>query len=209
MKRAFDLFFAIPGLLILLPIFVVIAIWIKIDSPGTIFFRQERVGKDGKPFRIYKFRTMVNNAEQMGPSITVGNDPRITKAGRVLRKHKLDELPQLINVVKGEMSLVGPRPEVPYYVSMYSEEQRRVLSLTPGITDPASIKYKDENKLLAAISDRTGDEPEMVYIREIMPEKFRINLEYSARANVVSDFMVVMRTLFDSCVCLKKRNHTL
>ena len=196
MKRAFDLLFTIPGLLILLPIFVVIAIWIKIDSPGTIFIRQERVGKDGKHFRIYKFRTMVANAEQMGPPITVGDDPRITKAGRVLRKYKLDELPQLINVVKGEMSLVGPRPEVPYYVSMYSEEQRLVLSLTPGITDPASIRYKDENKLLAAICDRSGDEPEMVYIREVMPEKIRINLEYAARANVASDFLVIMRTLF-------------
>ncbi len=196
MKRAFDLLFTIPGLLILLPVFVMIAIWIKIDSPGSVFYRQKRVGKGGKYFKIYKFRTMIANADQIGPAITVGDDPRITKAGRVLREYKLDELPQLINVLKGEMSLVGPRPEVPYYVDMYTVEQSRVLNLLPGITDPASIKYKNENKILAAISDKVGGvDPEMVYISEIMPEKIRINLEYAARANVLSDFMVIVRTL--------------
>lgn len=197
-KRIFDLVFTVPGLLVLLPFFLFIVIWIKIDSPGPIFYRQERVGRNGKLFKIYKFRTMVVNADKIGGAITVGEDPRITRSGRVLRKYKLDELPQLLNVVKGEMSLVGPRPEVPRYVSMYTTEQRAVLGLMPGITDPASIKYRNESELLAAASEVNGVQvdPEYVYLNEIMPDKIKINLEYAARANVVNDFKMIITTIF-------------
>jgi lipopolysaccharide/colanic/teichoic acid biosynthesis glycosyltransferase len=197
-KRIFDLIFTVPGLIVLLPFFIIIAVWVKMDSIGPVFYRQERVGRSGKLFRIYKFRTMVVDADKTGRAITVGEDPRITRSGAVLRKYKLDELPQLINVVKGQMSLVGPRPEVPHYVNMYTPEQRAVLELMPGITDPASIKYRNENELLAAATDADGIEvdPEYIYVHEIMPDKIKINLEYAAKANVVSDFGIIIRTIF-------------
>ena len=197
-KRVFDLVFTVPGLIVLLPFFIIIAVWVKMDSPGSVFYRQERVGRSGKLFTIYKFRTMVVDADKIGRAITVGEDPRITRSGVLLRKYKLDELPQLINVVKGQMSLVGPRPEVPRYVNMYTAEQRAVLELMPGITDPASIKYRNENELLAAATDADGMEvdPEYIYVHEIMPDKIKINLEYAARANVVSDFGIIIRTIF-------------
>lgn len=197
-KRIFDLIFTVPGLIVLLPFFVLIALWIKLDSKGPVFYRQERVGKYGKTFRIYKFRTMVKNADKIGGAITIGNDPRITKVGRFLRKYKIDELPQLINVLKGEMSLVGPRPEVIKYVNLYTSEQREVLNLIPGITDPASIKYRNENILLAASRDtyEASYDPEQVYIQEIMPDKIRINLEYASRATIFTDFKVIVKTIF-------------
>jgi len=189
-KRFFDLFWTIPGLLILSPFFLLVAFLIKLDDGGPVFFRQERVGRGGKPFRIWKFRTMVIDAERLGLQLTVGPDPRISRIGKYLRQFKMDELPQLFNVLAGEMSLVGPRPEVPKYVAMYSTDQRRVLNLAPGITDPASIKYKDENSVLASASD-----PEKSYIEKIMPEKIRLNLDYSDRAGLWSDFLVILRTL--------------
>lgn len=197
-KRIFDLIFTVPGLIVLLPFFIIIAVWIKMDSTGPVFYRQERVGRSGKLFGIYKFRTMVVHADKIGRAITVGEDPRITRSGAVLRKYKLDELPQLINVVKGQMSLVGPRPEVPRYVNMYTPEQRAVLEIMPGITDPASIKYRNENELLAAATDAEGMEvdPEYIYVHEIMPDKIKINLDYDARANVFSDFGIIIRTIF-------------
>jgi lipopolysaccharide/colanic/teichoic acid biosynthesis glycosyltransferase len=197
-KRIFDLIFTVPGLIVLLPFFVLIALWIKLDSKGPVLYRQERVGRHGKTFGIYKFRTMVENADKIGGAITIGNDPRITKVGRFLRKYKIDELPQLINVLKGEMSLVGPRPEVSKYVNLYTSEQREVLNLIPGITDPASIKYRNENILLAASRDtyEASYDPEQVYIQEIMPDKIRINLEYASRATVLTDFKVVIKTIF-------------
>jgi len=197
-KRVFDLVFTVPGLIVLLPFFIIIAVWVKMDSPGSVFYRQERVGRSGQLFRIYKFRTMGVDADKIGRAITVGEDPRITRSGVLLRKYKLDELPQLINVVKGQMSLVGPRPEVPRYVNMYTAEQRAVLELMPGITDPASIKYRNENELLAAATDADGMEvdPEYIYVHEIMPDKIKINLDYAARANVVSDFGIIIRTIF-------------
>lgn len=191
MKRIFDLTLCIPGLLVLSPLMLVIMLFIRMDGGKTVFFRQERVGKNGKPFRIWKFRTMVEDAEKLGKQLTVGEDPRITKTGRVLRKTKLDELPQLFNVLKGEMSFVGPRPEVPRYVDLYTDEQKDVLKLTPGITDLASIRYRDENELLAK-----SDDPEKTYIEEIMPEKIRINLEYAKNANVLTDLGVIFKTLF-------------
>lgn len=197
-KRIFDLIFTVPGLIVLLPFFIIIAVWVKMDSIGPVFYRQERVGRSGKLFRIYKFRTMVVDAHKTGRAITVGEDPRITRSGAVLRKYKLDELPQLINVVKGQMSLVGPRPEVPHYVNMYTPEQRAVLEIMPGITDPASIKYRNENELLAAATDAEGMavDPEYIYVHEIMPDKIKINLDYAARANVFSDFEIIIRTIF-------------
>ncbi|MCL6442253.1 MAG: sugar transferase [Alicyclobacillus sp.] len=190
-KRAFDVFWSGLGLLLLWPLFLVIALLIKVDDGGTVFFRQERVGYRGKVFWIYKFRTMTPDAERTGRHITVGSDPRITRTGKWLRKTKLDELPQLINVLKGEMTLVGPRPEVPKYVAMYDDDQRRVLELVPGITDPASIKYRNESELLA-----TAYDPEHMYIDEIMPDKIAINMDYAARATLLTDFLVVLHTLF-------------
>ena len=152
-KRIFDFFAALIGIIILSPIFIIVSIAIKLDSPGNIMFLQKRVGKCGKEFDIFKFRTMVTNAERLGKQITVGKDNRITKVGAFLRKYKIDELPQLFNVLKGDMSLVGPRPEVPKYVALYNEEQKKVLSVRPGITDLASLKYSDENDILGKVEN--------------------------------------------------------
>jgi lipopolysaccharide/colanic/teichoic acid biosynthesis glycosyltransferase len=190
LKRIFDLICVIPGLIILSPLFLVIACGIKLTDNGPVFFKQERVGYKGRTFTILKFRTMVVEAEKIGGQLTVGKDSRITGVGFLLRKTKLDELPQIINVLKGEMSLVGPRPEVPKYASLYSDTQRRVLDIMPGITDPASIEYRNENEVLAG-----ADDPERVYIQEIMPEKIRINLEYARNASILNDISVILRTL--------------
>ena len=189
-RRAFDILFTIPGIVLLAPLLLAIAAWIKLTRAAPILFRQQRVGRGGKPFTILKFRTMVADAERCGGQLTVGGDPRITRAGSVLRKCKLDELPQLFNVLRGEMRLVGPRPEVLRYVALYMPAQRAVLELVPGITDPASIRFRNESELLAASAC-----PEETYIREIMPEKIRINLEYSHRSGVVADVRVIMQTL--------------
>ena len=193
LKRGFDLLVAVPGLIVLSPLFGLIVVRIKLDSRGPALFRQIRVGRHGKQFKICKFRTMVVDAERHGAQITPDNDIRITRSGRILRKLKLDELPQLLNVVCGEMSLVGPRPEVPIYVERYTPEQRAVLDLIPGITDPASIRYRDEGKLLADSAC-----PDEMYVRIIMPEKIRLNLEYGRRANLVTDMMILLRTV--ACV---------
>lgn len=189
-KRVFDLFWTCLGLMILWPLFLVVAVIIKLRDRGPIFFRQKRVGRRGKVFGMWKFRTMVVNAEQLGKQLTIGQDPRITSIGRWLRKSKLDELPQLFNVLAGDMSLVGPRPEVPRYVDLYTTEQRQVLEITPGITDPASIRFRSENDLLAKAED-----PEATYIEKIMPEKIRLNLEYAQRSSVPRDFLIVLQTL--------------
>lgn len=189
-KRTLDLVAAAIGLLVLAPLFAVIAVVIRRDSPGPVFFRQERVGRGGSPFQIYKFRTMRTDAERQGGQLTVGADPRVTGVGRVLRKYKLDELPQLINVVLGDMSLVGPRPEVPRYVALYDERQRRVLDVRPGITDPASIAYREENALLAAAVD-----PEATYVREVMPAKLEMNLDYLDRRSLLTDLGIIFDTL--------------
>ena len=189
-KRLMDLLGAGVGLLLLWPFFLAVAIAIKLDDRGPVFFRQERVGRFGRRFRIWKFRTMVMDAEARGAQVTVGRDPRITRVGHSLRHFKLDEFPQLFNVLLGEMSLVGPRPEVPRYVAEYSPEQRVVLDLRPGITDPASIAFRDEAAVLAEKAD-----PERAYVEEVMPEKIRINLDYAAHATVLTDFATVLRTL--------------
>jgi lipopolysaccharide/colanic/teichoic acid biosynthesis glycosyltransferase len=189
-KRLFDLFFAATGLFLLLPVFAFIALWIKIDSPGPVFFRQTRVGQFGRPFRIYKFRTMVADAEQAGPLVSRGGDPRITRFGLFLRKYKVDELPQLVNIVKGEMSLVGPRPEVPKYVDVFQDEYREILTVKPGITDFASLEFKDENELLKGVRD-----PENMYIREILPVKIEYCRKYLREQNLLTDLKLILRTI--------------
>ena len=189
-KRIFDLVASVIGLLILLPILVVVAIWIKLDSTGPILFKQTRVGYVGRYFQIYKFRTMVVNAEVIGAQITSGDDGRITKIGKVLRKYKLDELPQLINVLVGEMSLVGPRPEVPKYVKLYNEAQKRVLQALPGITDLASLEFRNESELLLG-----KENVEEFYVQQIMPQKLLLNLEYIDQAGLLFDLKIIARTI--------------
>jgi lipopolysaccharide/colanic/teichoic acid biosynthesis glycosyltransferase len=189
-KRAFDLVGAGIGAVLLAPLLGALALLVKAEDGGPVFFRQERVGYRGHPFRIWKFRTMVPDAEARGLPLTVGRDPRVTRIGAWLRRLKLDELPQLFNVLVGDMSLVGPRPEVPRYVRLYSAAERRVLDLVPGITDEASIRYADESTILAAAAD-----PERVYVEEIMREKIRLNLAYAACATVWTDVWVVLATL--------------
>ncbi|HOP79113.1 MAG TPA: sugar transferase [Armatimonadota bacterium] len=189
-KRLFDLTFALPGLIVLSPLFILITLLIFMDDKGPVIFAQQRAGKNGKLFLMYKFRTMIAGAESFGRQLTVGEDKRITRTGSLLRKTKLDELPQLINVVLGNMSLVGPRPEVPKYVALYTPEQREVLKLTPGITDPASIKYRNESDILSNSSN-----PEQTYIEQIMPDKIRLNLEYAAHASLITDFTLILKTI--------------
>jgi lipopolysaccharide/colanic/teichoic acid biosynthesis glycosyltransferase len=191
-KRLFDIFFASVGLLVLMFPFAAIALWIRLDSPGSIFFRQTRIGQFGKEFQIYKFRTMVQNAETLGKQITVGEDPRITRSGQFLRKYKLDELPQLINVFKGEMSFVGARPEVPRYVALYSPEQFEVLNMPPGITDLASIQFRNESDLLAQVAN-----PEEFYIQQIMPKKLELNRQYVAQSGLRTDIKIILSTIYN------------
>ncbi len=189
MKRAFDLIIAIVVLIVFLPLFLIVGILIMIESKGGIFFKQERIGKDLIPFNILKFRTMYVNAEAKG-KLTVGSkDSRITKIGFWIRKYKIDELPQFINVAKGEMSIVGPRPEVSKYVNLYSNIQKKVLSIKPGITDYASLKYFEENKLLGKSLN-----PEETYVKEIMPEKLKINLEYLEKNSFKNDLIIIWKT---------------
>ena len=190
-KRAFDLLGASLGLLLLSPLLLAIAAAIKLDSRGPVFFRQQRVGRHGVPFRIHKFRSMVADAPQRGPALTVGADARITRVGRWLRRTRLDELPQLFDVLAGHMSLVGPRPEVPQYVAHYPAGLReRALSVRPGITDPSSLLYLDESDLLARAAD-----PEREYIEVILPRKLQCAADYAAQANLRSDIGVLLRTL--------------
>lgn len=188
-KRCFDIAASFFGILFLLIPFAVVAVAVKCSSRGPVFFRQVRVGKNGRKFRIYKFRTMVADAEKKGMQITVGGDSRVTGIGRVLRKTKVDELPQLFNVFAGQMSFVGPRPEVPHYVDMYSDYQKNVLRIKPGITELASIVYRDENDVLAKSED-----PERTYIEEIMPEKIKLNMQYMQKMNVFYDIYLIFRT---------------
>jgi len=190
-KRLFDVLGAGVGLVLLSPLLFGIALWIKLDSRGPVFFRQQRVGRFGAPFHIHKFRSMREDAPLAGPQITVGADPRITRAGHFLRRTKLDELPQLLDVLAGTMSLVGPRPEVPRYVAMYPPAVRdKVLSVRPGITDPASIEYRDESTLLAR-----ADDPERVYIEQVMPAKLRYAAEYVDHMSLLNDVRLIGATL--------------
>jgi lipopolysaccharide/colanic/teichoic acid biosynthesis glycosyltransferase len=189
-KRIFDIAISIGGLILTWPLLLVIAVLVKAEDGGAALFRQERVGRDGRIFRMWKFRTMVADAGTLGPQLTAAHDERITKLGASLRQMKLDELPQLFNVLTGEMTMVGPRPEVPSYVATYTSEHRRVLALTPGITDRASIVFLDEAALLRDASD-----PERLYVDHILPEKIRLNLEYAQAATRWRDLMVIIDTL--------------
>ena len=191
LKRAFDIVVGLILTLICLPFMLIIAIWIKCDSRGPVFFRQKRVTKYGRVFGIFKFRTMVTDAEKLGTQVTVSNDSRITKAGKFLRKCRLDELPQLFNVLRGDMTFVGTRPEVQRYVDRYSDEMLATLLMPAGITSLASIKFKDEEKLLSGAED-TDD----VYVNDVLPRKMKYNLEYISRFNFFYDIKLMFMTFF-------------
>ena len=189
-KRLFDIAFALLALLLLGPLLLAVALWVRLDSPGPVFFRQQRVGRTGQLFDIYKFRTMQTGAEAMGPQITVGEDARITHAGAWLRRSKVDELPQFINVLRGDMSVVGPRPEVPRYVALYPTDVREaVLSVRPGITDLASLAFRDESTLLAQSPD-----PERTYVEVILPTKLRYACDYVQQRSLWLDLRIIART---------------
>ena len=188
--RFFDFILSLVGLVILAPLFIVLSVWIKIDSIGPVFYKQIRVGQNGKDFGLFKFRSMVVDADKKGLITVGGRDPRITRSGYFIRKYKLDELPQLINVLVGDMSLVGPRPEVRKYVDLYTYEQQKVLSVKPGITDYASIEYMDENEILGKSSD-----PEKTYIEDIMPEKIKYNMKYINNKNLFEYFKIIFLTV--------------
>ena len=189
MKRLFDILASGCGLLVLSPIFIIVAIWIKLDSPGPVFYRQTRVGRHNKDFRIFKFRSMRVGSDK-GSLVTIGGrDPRVTRSGYFIRKFKIDELPQLINVFTGDMSLVGPRPEVRHYVNYWTPEQMRVLDVRPGITDPASIRFRNENELL-----EKADDPERYYIDVIMQEKIKLYLEYVEKSSFWYDIKLIFQT---------------
>lgn len=189
MKRIFDIASSAIGLIALSPLFLILAVWIKIDSPGPVFYRQQRVGKGNRDFYLYKFRSMKVGSDRQGLITVGGRDARVTRSGYFIRKYKLDEFPQLINVLKGDMSIVGPRPEVRKYVEMYDAEQLAVLNVRPGITDPASIRYRNENELLGEAAD-----PERYYREVIMPDKLRINLEYINNASFRKDIKLIFAT---------------
>ena len=190
MKRTFDIVVSFLGLVVLSPLLMLVALVIKLDSPGPILFRQERIGRGFRPFFIFKFRTMVQDRSGRGRLITVSDDPRITSAGRFLRKSKIDELPQLINVLKGDMSLVGPRPEVRQYVELFRTDYEQILKIRPGITDLASLKYHDEAAVLKQLEN-----PEAEYCNRILPDKISLSKEYVKKSSFVFDLAVILKTL--------------
>lgn len=188
-KRLLDLICALFGLIVLAPLFLIVGLLIKLDSPGSVFYRGDRIGKDGTPFKMFKFRTMVVNADQMGSALTHGGDPRITQVGRALRHWKIDELPQLINILRGDMSVVGPRPESPRYVEHYTPAQRQVLSVRPGVTGLTQVKFRHEETLLQACTNLEAD-----YVETIMPQKLALDLEYIANHSLLLDLELVLQT---------------
>jgi lipopolysaccharide/colanic/teichoic acid biosynthesis glycosyltransferase len=190
-KRIFDIFVSFISLIILSLVLIIAAVIIKLESKGSILYKQIRVGLNGKPFYIYKFRTMEMGADKNGPLITSANDLRMTRTGRFLRKIKLDEMPQLFNVLKGEMSIVGPRPEVPEYVKLYTNEQKRVLTVKPGMTDPATVYFRNEERLLA-----NTDNKESFYIHKIMPVKLKLYLRYIDNMSLVYDIKLILLEFF-------------
>jgi len=190
LKRAFDLLASGAGLVVLSPLFLILALLVRLDSRGPVFYHATRVGRGGKTFRLHKFRTMVADADRQGPGITRADDSRVTRAGRWLRRAKLDELPQLVNVLRGEMSLVGPRPEDPRYVALYTPQQRAILDYRPGITSMASLKYRREEHELA------GPDWERRYVEEVMPAKLHLDLAYAQEASLLRDLRLILRTIF-------------
>ncbi len=187
--RPLDVAASALGLLLLAPLFAVVSLWVKIDSPGPVFYRARRVGKDGREFDALKFRSMRIGSDRAGPGITVSGDPRVTRSGRVIRRWKIDELPQLINVLVGDMGLVGPRPEDPRYVAGYSEEQRELLQVRPGITSPASVHFRREEEVLS------GPEWERTYVERVLPEKLALDRKYVQNRTLAGDVRIVLRTL--------------
>jgi lipopolysaccharide/colanic/teichoic acid biosynthesis glycosyltransferase len=190
MKRAFDLVVASLGLVLLSPLMVIAALLVKLDSSGPIFFRQERMGKGFRPFFIYKFRTMVHDRRGHGGLVTIGDDPRITRIGWLLRKAKIDELPQLINVLKGEMAFVGPRPEVAEFVELFRQDYEEILKVRPGITDLASLKYRDEATFLGKFNN-----PAEAYVKQILPDKLQLGKDYIQRSSFIFDLRIILKTL--------------
>ena len=190
MKRTFDIGISFVGLILLSPLILLAALAIKLDSPGPIMFRQKRIGKGFRPFLIYKFRTMVQGASDRRRSLTVGDDPRITSSGRFLRRTKIDEIPQLINVLKGDMSFVGPRPEVPEFVELFREDYEETLTVRPGITDLASVKYRDEAAVLGHCNN-----PQEEYLRHVLPDKINLNKEYIRRSSFFFDLTLILKTV--------------
>lgn len=193
-KRIFDIIFSLLLLILLLPVLVLLAIAIKIDSKGPVFYRQERITKNGKSFRIFKFRTMVQNADKIGSLVTVGNDSRITRIGKLIRKIRLDELPQLINILKGEMSFVGTRPEVKKYVEKYTDEMMATLLMPAGVTSYASIMYKDEDEVISNLQ-KSGKTVDEIYIEDVLPEKMKYNLEYIRKFSFGYDIRLCFKTV--------------
>jgi lipopolysaccharide/colanic/teichoic acid biosynthesis glycosyltransferase len=189
-KRATDLVVATIGLVLLCPFLLLLGLWIKLDSKGTVFYRGKRAGRFGNPFLVFKLRTMVANAERLGGAESPADDPRITRIGPLLRRYKFDELPQLINVIKGEMSLVGPRPEVLDEVRLYTPRERQLLSVRPGITDWASIKFRNEDEIL-----RGSPDPHLAYHQVVRPDKIRLGLEYVEKRSLLVDFKILLQTL--------------
>lgn len=194
MKRLFDIFFSLFGLILCLPLFIIVSILIKLDSRGPIFFIQERIGKNLRTFKVYKFRTMKHNPDVNSPKITIACDSRITSIGKFLRKYKIDELPQLFNVLKGEMSFVGPRPEVKEYVELYESDYQRLLRIRPGITDPASLRFSDEEAILS-LSENWEEE----YKKRILPEKIALSLSYVENHNIIKDLKLIFKTILKAC----------
>lgn len=189
-KRAFDILVSVAGLIVLLPLLLLVATAIKLDSSGPVFFRQWRVGRRFRRFGIYKFRTMIDDAFDRGLPITVGQDSRITRVGKILRKTKIDELPQLLNVLKGDMSLVGPRPEVPRYVELFRPDYEHILKVRPGLTDLASLKYSDEASILGQSAN-----PERDYVARLLPDKIRLAKEYIQRSSLLFDVKLIVETI--------------
>jgi lipopolysaccharide/colanic/teichoic acid biosynthesis glycosyltransferase len=189
-KRAFDVVMALIGLVVLSPVWLVAAYLIYREDPGPIVYKSTRVGRDGRDFKMWKFRSMVQNAEKLGGPSTAADDPRLLRTGKALRKYKLDEVPQLVNVLKGEMSIVGPRPEVRFYTDMYSPEERQLLTVRPGMTDRASIRFRNEGEILKGAAD-----PEQAYMEKIRPEKIRLGLEYVRRKSLKEDLAIILATV--------------
>ena len=196
LKRVFDILMSLILLIILSPVFLVLGIWIKLDSKGPVFYRQERITTYGKKFRIFKFRTMIQDADKKGSLITLGEDPRITKIGRKIRKCRLDEIPQLINILKGEMSFVGTRPEVEKYVEKYTDKMKATLLMPAGVTSRASIEYKDEDEIINKFLSK-GEKVDDIYIKRVLPEKMKWNLEYIEKFNIWEDIKIMLNTVIN------------
>ena len=194
LKRFFDIIMSLLLLIVLSPVFLILAIWIKVDSQGTVFYRQERITQYGRTFRIFKFRTMVSNADKIGTLVTTQNDSRITRVGEKIRKCRLDEIPQLINILKGDMSFVGTRPEVQKYVDAYTDEMKATLLLPAGVTSLASLKYRDEDEIISQETDR-GKTVDQAYIEDVLPEKMKFNLEYLDTFNILKDVNLCVKTV--------------